>query len=784
MQSRLSCCGEILGRKGIRSSSLSKNFKTNFRPVLFSKEVFGVKTMHYSSFQIPKNFFSYFRNYSTKGKVSEKSESSKASESKKVSEPKKTVTEPKSVTETTTAQTTAQTTSETLKVATESNEGATESEGGTIEIPLEKETQTSEELSKPPESHEKIIGESKKHEFQTETKKILDIVIKSLYTDKEVFVREIISNCSDALEKMRHTSLTGSVTMDPNENLEINVYTDPKEKTITIQDNGIGMTEKELITNLGRIGHSGSAEFLKNLAKDSSSIIGQFGVGFYSAFMVANKVTVYSKSALPGSKGYCWTSDGTGSYDIAEAEGVSHGTKIIISLNSDSLQFAESEEIESIIKKYSNFVGFNIKLNGKQVNTIKAIWALSKDQVSEKDHNEFFKFISHSYTDPLYHMHYATDSPISIRALFYVPKQNPEKFGMGRTEPSINLFSRKVLIQQKAKEILPDFLRFVKGVVDSEDLPLNISREFLQDSSLIKRIKSVLTKRILKWFDEESRKDPKTYEKFFLEFGNFLKEGIVTDFGSKEDLGKLLRFESSNLSSPSTTSLDEYISRMPPEQKEIYYLCAPSRSAAESSPYYEGFKAQNREVLFLYSHMDDFVMTNNLMEYKDKKIVSAEVASPKQEDQSSSENSLTQDEINTLIKWMKGALEGKVSSIKSTNRLVDSPAIIAGHETTSYRRMMKYVDPQNSSPLPKQQLEINPNHQLIKKLFYCSISKPRLANLIAEQIYDNALVAAGLVEDARSMLSRMNNILSSALDSNHDVEIQAEVIKKENINDN
>jgi TNF receptor-associated protein 1 len=391
-------------------------------------------------------------------------------------------------------------------------------------------------------------------------------------------------------------------------------------------------------------------------------------------------------------------------------------------------------------------------LNGKQVNTIKALWNLRKDQITEKEHNEFFKFIckfkyiyiyftytiyiAHSYTDPMYNLQYTTDSPIDIRSLFYIGQQNSEKFGLGRMEPGVNLFSKKVLIQAKAKGLLPDWLRFIKGVVDSEDIPLNISREFLQDSSLIRKIKNVITRKVLRWLEEESKKDPKKYIKFFDEFGAFLKEGICTDFGMKEDIAKLLRFESSALPEGEMTSLDDYIARMPTSQSQIYFLTATNRKTAETSPYYEGFKASKEEVLFMYSPLDDFVMTNNLVDYKDKKIVSAESHSvTPTANTSEQEGALSTEETDKLIKWLKEALEDRVSAIKSSSRLVDSPAIIVGHDSSAYRRMMKYVDPQRAPTLSKQQLEINPKHPVIKKLYISTTTKPRLAHTIAEQVF-------------------------------------------------
>jgi TNF receptor-associated protein 1 len=617
---------------------------------------------------------------------------------------------------------------------------------------------------------EKSVGSAVKHEFQAETRKLLDIVARSLYTDREVFIRELISNASDALEKVRHAQLLGNQLETKDQPLEISLYTDAKEKKLIIQDSGIGMNKDEMIKNLGSIGHSGSLDFINNLKSknvSNSDIIGQFGVGFYSSFMVANTVTVFSRSALPGSIGYCWVSDGSGSYEISEAEGVSVGTKIVLDLNAKSEEFAQKEAVERIIKKYSNFVGFPIKLNSQTINTVKPLWTMSKKDISEQEHKEFYQFIAHAYDDPMLHLHYTTDSPLNIRAIFYVGTQHNEKHGMGRMEPGVNLFSKKVLIQARAKGLLPDFLRFIKGVVDSEDIPLNLSREHLQDSALIRRISNVLTKRILKWLDEESKKNPEKYSEFWEEFGSFLREGICTDFAFKEDIAKLLRYESSGQPSGQLSSLDEYVSKMDKDQKEIFYLCVPNRSIAETSPYYEAFKAKKKEVLFLYNQLDDFVMTN-LGEYDKKKLVSVESAKAKEslkEDKKEEETGekLSQEEVKEFAKWMKDTLSGRVSSITESDRLVDSPAIIVDHESASMRRMMKYVDPQRMPELPKQQLEINPKHPVIRGLNVLRTENSDLAKLVAEQIYDNALVAAGLLDDPRTMVPRLNNLLLSAI---------------------
>jgi HSP90 family molecular chaperone len=621
------------------------------------------------------------------------------------------------------------------------------------------------------EENEKVSGASQKLEFQAETRKLLDIVARSLYTDREVFVRELVSNASDALEKLRHMQSSGQEISDSYLPLEIQMYADPVNRTLTIQDFGVGMTKEELILNLGTIAHSGSLKFLNDLEKggkgspSASNIIGQFGVGFYSTFMVADKVKVYTRSAIPGSKGYGWVSDGHGSYELAEAEGVARGTKIIMHLKDDAKEFSQDLTVSSILKKYSNFVNFDIKLNGRKTNTVKALWLMNKKDISEQEHKEFYQFIGNSYDVPTYTIHYHTDSPINIRGLLYVPEQHMEKYGAGRMEPGVNLFSRRVLIQAKTKLLLPDWLRFMKGAVDSEDIPLNLSREHLQDSALIKRVSNVITSKVLKTLEEELKNDRVKFEGFFREFGPFLKEGVLTDIRWKEELAKLLLYESSGLSSGRFTTLQEYISRMKPDQKEIYYLVTTSRQSAEHSPYYEAFKRKGYEVLFLYTNFDDFVMTNlNDVGGKSlKTIESAQIDLPK--DEENADTKLDKPELQGLLKWMKESLSAKVVNVKETNRLSNAPAIIVDHESAALRKMMRMVDPTRAPQLPKQLLEINPSHPLILGLSKARTERPALAQKVAEQIYDNALIAAGLMEESNSvsMLQRLNAIMEDAI---------------------
>lgn len=557
--------------------------------------------------------------------------------------------------------------------------------------------------------------------------------------------------------------------------LKIMISADEVKKTLTIQDNGIGMTREELISDLGRIGHSGTGEYLKAMEQNSTgNLIGQFGVGFYATFMVAKRIRVYSRSSKkPDEPGHVWESDGAGSYTVAEAEGVGYGTKIVIDLLPNCEEFAKKQTIESIIKKYSNFVGFSIYLNGMKVNTVRALWLLPPSEVSAADHKEFYQFISHAHDSPIYHLHYNADSPINIRSIFYVPETHMEKYGLGVLEPGVSLYTRKVLIQAKCKGLLPDWLRFIKGVVDSEDIPLNLSRELLQDSGLIKRLQNVLTRRILKFFEDQANQDEDKYMKFYNEYSQFLKQGICTDLKWKEDLARLMRMESSKTIENVNTTLEKYVERMHPQQTEIYYLCIPSRSYAESSPYFETFNKRGVEVLFLYHSIDDFVMTN-LAEFKGKKLVSIESANasenikdinPETVEEPTSENlgDLKGEKFTSFASWMKEVLATRVTTVVETNRLSSSPAVVIDHESASFRRMMKMVDPSRAPTQPKVQLQINPTHPVILRLNQVREVDSQLARDVAEQIMDNAMIQAGLLDDNRAMVPRLTKLLDKAL---------------------
>lgn len=603
------------------------------------------------------------------------------------------------------------------------------------------------------------------HEFQAEIKQLLDIVIHSLYTEKEIFVRELVSNASDALEKLRHIQLTEKSIQDDNLDLEICLTTDDTAKTITIQDFGLGMTREELVENLGTIAHSGSKAFLKAVSEGgqkNANLIGQFGVGFYSAFMVAKSVKVYTHSWRPDAPGLLWTSDGAGSYAIEEVEGQRRGCKIVIELKDDCHDFATESRIKTILERYSAFVSFPIKLNGTHINTVQALWLRSKSEIKDEEYTAFYKFQAHAYDEPHLRLHFSADAPLAINALLFVPQNNPEKFGMTRADPAVSLYCRKVLIDPSPKDLLPEWLRFLKGVVDSEDLPLNISRETMQDRALVEKLNTVITKRFIKFLADEAKARPEKFDEFYAEFGIFLKEGAAIDYTHKDALAKLLRFESSLTDKGKTTSLADYVSRMKDGQKEIYYLLGPNRQAIESGPYLEGFKARNLEVVFCYEGVDDYVM-RNLREFDGKKLLAADSADVKLDEAPAAEGEpLPTAELEALVKWLKETLGERVAEVKGSDRLVGSPAAVLNADSfmsPQMRRMMKAMNKDGEEAPIKVNLEVNPRHAVIKRLSANVTADAAKAGLVAEQLFDNAMLAAGLLEDPTKMINRLYQLL-------------------------
>ena len=611
---------------------------------------------------------------------------------------------------------------------------------------------------------------SETKEFQAEVKQLLDIVIHSLYTEKEIFLRELISNSADALEKIRHQQLIDNDIFDKDASLEINITFDKDAKTLTITDSGNGMTRDELEENLGTIAHSGSKAFISELAENAQqdvNLIGQFGVGFYASFMVAEKVTVQSRSAQKDADGCEWVSEGVGNYTLSQCDGLHRGTKIILELNEDCEEYASEFEIKRIIKQYSNFVTFPIKVAGEAVNTVQAIWAKTRSDIKDEEYVDFYKFVSNAMDEPLTHLHFSADAPLAIKSLLFVPKDNFETLGFGRMDPGVSLYCRKILIEQDSPSILPEWLRFVKGVVDSEDLPLNISRQALQDNALVAKLSKIITSRFLKHLDKLSTKEPETYEKIWKTFGIFLKEGATSDFMHRDAIAKLLRFESSKSEPGKQIPLAEYVERMGEDQKDIYYINGPNRDAIEAGPYLEAFRKNDIEVIYTMEPIDDFVFSH-LGEFDGKKMVSADRADielPKDDkEESEPENKLDSAVADTLIKWMKDSLGDKVKEVIASNRLVDSPAIIVNPDsmfTSSMERIMSATNQDHQTSV--KNLEINTSHELIRGLADMRTKDEDFAKSVAEQIYDNALIQAGLMVEPRNMVDRSYAILSRAL---------------------
>ena len=608
-------------------------------------------------------------------------------------------------------------------------------------------------------------------EFQAEVKKVLDIVVNSLYTEREIFLRELISNGADALEKYRYESLTSQEAKDSDLPLEITIEGDEDNHRLTITDTGIGMSREELIENLGTIAHSGSKSFISQMAETDQkdlSLIGQFGVGFYAAFMVAKRIRVLTCSYRQPDSGWEWISEGIGSYSIRPVSELPRGTKIILELKDDAQDYAKKDNIIRIIKQYSSFVPFNINVGEEKVNTVQAIWTRSKSEITDEEYNEFYKFIANAFDDPHYRLHFSSDAPLAINALLFVPKYNIERFGYTRQKMGVNLYCRKILIQQQAEDILPDWLRFVKGIVDSEDIPLNISRETMQDSALVSRLRRAVTSRFLRFLDDQSKKEPELYKEFWENFGYYIKEGIANDQTHRDDLVKLLRFPSSKTEGSELTSLKDYTARMPEGQKEIYYINGPTRELIEAGPYLEAFRARDLEVLYTHELVDDFVLSN-LAIYEDKKLVSvdqAELDLP-QLDQQQEEAPLDAETVLSLAGWLKESLGERVSEVKESQRLIGSPAMILNQNpmmTSSMQRVMQKAHGASGIfGLGQYILEINPRHELIKRLADLRHKDEAFARLAAEQIFDNALISAGLLEDSRNMVNRMYQILERAL---------------------
>ncbi len=608
---------------------------------------------------------------------------------------------------------------------------------------------------------------AEKHVFQAEIRQLLDLVVHSLYTDREIFLRELISNASDAMEKLRHVEATEKTIRQPGLPLEIHITTDAEARTLTIADHGIGMSREELVKNLGTIAHSGTKAFLKAASEGGASpgsMIGQFGVGFYSAFMVSDKVAVHTRSWHADSPSLVWTSDGVSGYEIDDAGDSDRGSKLVLHLKEDCADYATEARVRHLIETYSNFVGFPILLNGKRVNEVEALWLRNKSEITDDQYKAFYQFACKAWDEPSYRLHFSADAPIAINALLFAPSENPERMGFEKTGPAVALYCKKVLIDPSPRDLLPDWMRFMKGVVDSADIPLNISRETMQDSALIRKLGSVISKRVIRMFEKEAGADPERYRGFYRKFERFFKEGVVTDYPNREALAGLLRFESSLTEPGGLCGLADYVQRMKDGQDRIYYLVGAGRAQIEDSPYMEAFKARGLEVIHLTESVDEYVM-DSLGTFDGRKLVSIRHAGLELEERETEGESLTQEQTASLCGFLEKELGGRVTSVTSGRRLVEHPVMAlvpADGLSPQMRQMMQAMD-ENFKDEVKVELEINPRHPLVRKLAATVDANPELARIVACQLLDNALISAGLLEDARDTISRMNTLMEKAM---------------------
>ncbi len=613
--------------------------------------------------------------------------------------------------------------------------------------------------------------DTKQRSFETEVRQLLDIVIHAFYSDREVFVRELCSNGSDALEKLRLKQLTENDIFEADRDLRLSITTDEEKKTLTISDSGLGMTEDEIVEYLGTIAHSGTKKYLEllkeNQGSSSQDLIGQFGVGFYSVFMVANEVEVTTRSWQPDAKPVKWVSDGQEGYTLSEAPAdTPRGTSILIKLKEDAEMFSQENSIRGIVQRYSNFIGFPIDFNGDHLNTVGAIWLKNKKEVTTEEYNSFYQFIGHTDAEPMDTMHFSAEAPISLASVLFIPKENPEAMGFGRTESNISLYCHKVLIDSKPKDLLPEWLRFLVGVVDSEDLPLNISREMLQDNSLMRKISGIITKRFIKHVEAMAKNKPEQFEEFYAQYSRYIKEGVVTSWENKEALSKLICFESTFTEAGKTTNFTDYISRMKENQKDIYVLYGTSRAMLESSPYLDALKARGFEVAFFTEGGDQFVI-DSLMRVGEKEIKAidrADLELPELESTDDDATALDADTAKGLTDWISSRFENQFDKVSTSDRASSTPAIALqgandmSPEVKAYMKAMGQEVPENHP-----EIALNPKHNIVKKLAELRETDEELAGLLAGDIINTALLRAGLLEDPAVLAENSQALLERLL---------------------
>ncbi|MFQ6604494.1 MAG: molecular chaperone HtpG [Fidelibacterota bacterium] len=619
-----------------------------------------------------------------------------------------------------------------------------------------------------------------KHQFQTEVNQLLHLIIHSLYSHKEIFLRELVSNASDALDKMKYLTLTDDAFKSRNFQPRIDVsFSESDPKRIEISDNGIGMNKEDLIENLGTIARSGTKSFLSHLSGDAqkdSNLIGQFGVGFYSTFMVAEKVEVVSQKAGE-EETWRWTSDGKGDYEIKKDVRKENGTTVIVHLNENGAEYASRWQIQDIIKKYSNHIAFPIFLHfmdveydkeGKekskkpkteQINAASAFWKRSKNELKKKDYVEFYKSISNDFEDPLHYIHTQAEGTLDYTTLFYIPKKAPFDLYYAEYKPGVKLYVKRVFITDDDKDLLPSWLRFVKGIIDSEDLPLNVSREILQQNRILAKIKTNSVKKIISEL-KDMAKDEKKYTSFWQEFGRPIKEGVYSDHENKEALLDLMRFKSTK--TEGLTGFADYTERMATDQKHIYYITGENEEALRNSPLLELYRNKDLEVLILDDEIDDIIMSA-IPKYKEWDLKSVN-RSDAAEDLKSDADKKQENNLKPVLKKIKKVLGDKVKDVVASTRLSDSPSCIvadANDPTAQIQEMMKAMG-QVMGPEAKPILEINPKHPIVKRL--TGMRKSKAFDDTCWLLYEQALLIEGVkLDNPADFVKRVNSVMEKAL---------------------
>ena len=608
--------------------------------------------------------------------------------------------------------------------------------------------------------------------FKAETRQLLNILIHSLYKDREVFLRELLSNASDALNRLRFEMVTNQDVLDPKAELKIHITADKDSRMLTIQDTGVGMTREEIIENLGTIAQSGARKFIeatKDKSVDFSQVIGQFGVGFYSVFMVAEWVRVTSRSYKPDAEAVSWYATGEDNYQVSAAEMSQRGTKVEIKLKEDAAEFAEEFRIKNIIHKHSDYIGFPIYVGEAKepVNKRTSLWRTSRQEVTDEQYKEFYKQTTLDFEDPLMHIHMVTDAPVQLYALLFISSKMERGLFALRRDEGLKLYSRNILIDEFNKDLLPEYLRFVQGVVDSEDLPLNVSRETVQSSGLMPKLKKVLTNQVLRELENLAKNNPEKYQTFWQEFGGYIKQGLSSYTADDEKLHSLLRFKT-NLHPDTWSSLEDYVSRMKEGQKFIYYIVGDDPKSVMRSPHLDYFHSRGTEVLLLTEPMDSFMLMglHKHGDFELRNVAQAEIEDSEKPKEEKEAEKISDADFNSLIELFKQVLGERVTDVRASSRLSQSVARLVDPDGTmnpELQRVYRYLGKEYE--VPKKILELNPSHTILKNLLQLD-SGSDLQTAIIEQIYDSTLLVEGLHPDPSSIAPRVQQIIEAALAKN------------------